>query len=107
MSAQRDAYGRFIAGNTLGCLGAAVTVRRYRHKLSEWGRKGYEAVVNKHFNGNFDAANEWLARKGQHAQDQLNGYEQFYFTFPDPGPHPAHIQTPTNAEINASGELPF
>lgn len=68
--------------------GGLALVRKYgRDHMKRIGRKGYEATVNKHFNGDFEAANHWLSRRGLYEQDKDVSYGT---VFRDPGPHPAH-----------------
>ena len=69
-------------------LGGRAVVAKYgRQHMATIGRRGYEATVNRHFNGDEQAANQWLAKKGRYAADKDVTYGQ---VFPDPGPHPAH-----------------
>lgn len=86
---QRDARGRFLPGNTISRRGAAATIERHRQRLSEWGKKGYRATVDRHFGGDREAANKWLAQKGMSVQDEQ--YSSWFYQAEDPGPHPAHI----------------
>lgn len=58
-----------------------------REHLQEIGRKGFQAMVNKHFCGNRRAATKWLSAKGLYTQDKDATYGS---VFPDSGPHPAH-----------------
>lgn len=59
-----------------------------RQHLQQLGKRGFQAMVNKHFGGNRKAATQWLSAKGLHAADKDVTYGS---VFPDPGPHPAHI----------------
>lgn len=71
--------------------GLAVVAKYGAEHMAEIGRKGYEATVQKHFNGDREAANRWLAAKGQFIIDE--GYRALGLgKFRDPGPHPAHHQ---------------
>lgn len=84
----RDEKGRFLAGNIHAIAGGHARARLLpAHRRTEIARRGYHAMVQQHFNGDYARANQWLIKKGLHAQDPApwNG------TFPDPGPHPARL----------------
>lgn len=93
--------GRFAPGNSLSSLGGQQrAVKLTKDELSTIARKGYEAMVNRHFNGDRAAANKWLTAKGLAAQD--SEYTRFYYQFPDPGPHPARLKGDTNDPLTRS-----
>lgn len=84
----RDEKGRFLAGNAHAVAGGHARARSLpAHRRADIARRGYHAMVQKHFKGDYARANQWLIQKGLHAQDPFpqNG------AFPNPGPHPAHI----------------
>lgn len=68
----------------LGRRGAATTNDRHRERLPEWGRAGFEKIVQTRFKGDRERAIKWLTEKGQAASDPFphNG------AFKDPGPMP-------------------
>lgn len=71
-------------------LGGLAVVAKYgRAHMRVIGKRGYQAVVNKYFDGDAEAANKWLAEKGHYAADKDVSYGS---VFQDPGPHPAYIQ---------------
>jgi len=72
--------------------GGVATATKYGSDyMAEIGRRGYETTVQRYFNGDHQAANEWLARKGQFTADE--GYRRLGLgKFFDPGPHPAQEQ---------------
>lgn len=68
----RDARGRFVKGN-------------------QASKKGWQAMVDRHFGGDQRAAVEWLVARGQFVADEIYKDAGFYYTQPDPGPHPAWV----------------
>jgi hypothetical protein len=89
----RDKNGRFLKGNPLASKGGQARAE----KLPAWRRKeiaqkGFQAMVVKHFNGDRGKATRWLAATGRHALDGMARENDWFFQFPDPGPHPAHRQ---------------
>lgn len=70
--------------------GGLATYAKYgSDHMRRIGRRGYQSMVNRHFNGDQDAANKWLAAKGQYVADAT--YRRWGLgKFQDPGPHPAH-----------------
>lgn len=73
--------------------GLAVYNKYGRSYMAEIGRKGYEVTVEKHFDGDRDKANRWLTQKAHYVNDE--DYRRRGFgKFRDPGPHPAHQETP-------------
>lgn len=87
--ADRDPVtGRFLPGHSLASKGgkaraAALTPERRR----DIARQGRQAMIARHFNGDAYAADQWLARKGQYAQDR-DISTRWYYQAEDPGPHP-------------------
>ncbi|MEZ4865317.1 MAG: hypothetical protein R3C14_28670 [Caldilineaceae bacterium] len=72
--AQRDGRGRFTKGNQLSAAGGrarakALTPRR-RRAIS---RRGWRAMVRRHFAGDDRAAKAWLGALGAWAYDQAAG----------------------------------
>lgn len=58
--------------------------------MSRIGKRGYQTTVARYFDGDRQAANEWLAKTGRWAIDrEVTTYGR---KFPSPGPHPAHNQ---------------
>ena len=71
-----------------GRLGGLAVVEKYGRKhMAQIGALGYQATVNKHFDGDANAANTWLSKKGRYVADKDATYGP---VFEDPGPHPAH-----------------
>lgn len=69
--------------------GLAVYNKYGREHMRRLGRRGYRAMVERHFDGDQAAANKWLAAKGQYSGDET--YRRWGLSkFADPGPHPAH-----------------
>lgn len=67
--------------------GLAVVAKYGTDHMSKIGRKGYETTVRRHFDGDYEAANRWLAAKGRFVTDE--GYRRLGLgKFRDPGPHP-------------------
>ena len=76
MKAGRDARGRFTAGNGYARKGGRARARKVDpERLSEIGRLGWAALVDRRFNGNTAAAREWWGRLGFHtyARHALEG----------------------------------
>jgi len=72
--------------------GLAVVAKYGEEHMRNIGKKGYRAMVEKHFGGDYAKANAWLAKKGQFAADQ-DLDSRIYSIVKDPGPHPAHDST--------------
>jgi len=72
--------------------GGLATYAKYgSDHFRQIGRRGYESMVERHFDGDQDAANAWLAAKGRYVADET--YRRWGLgKFADPGPHPAHCQ---------------
>jgi hypothetical protein len=107
MSTGRDGNGRFLPGHPFASKGGKARAK----KLPAWRRKaiaiqGYWAMVRKHFDGNPAAANAWLAKAGQHAQDAAAREGGWLFQFPDPGPHPAHRNGRCDIQPESEQEFP-
>lgn len=68
----------------LGRRGAATTNTVHAERKEEWGRLGFEKIVQERFGGDHQRAKDWLTAKGQFASDPFphNG------AFKDPGPMP-------------------
>lgn len=87
MTSPRDPHGRFLPGHPWAAEGG----RARAHKLSPEqrraiARRGFEGLVQKRFNGDRQAATDWLTAKGQWATDKH--YEPALRKFSDPGPMP-------------------
>ncbi len=99
--ADRDAKGRFTAGNEWASKGGRARARALSpQRRREIARMGFAAMVDRHFEGDKKAAVDWLTAKGQWASDA--GYrEDGLGVFRDPGPHPArrNLQLETVREI--------
>lgn len=85
----RDGCGRFLPGNQTSSQGGRAQKAKHRDHLASWGRMGYQATVERHFNGDELEANRWLVQAGLYAQDQLLAMDNWLYIAPDPGPHPA------------------
>lgn len=57
--------------------------------FSRIGKLGFQAVVDKYFEGDREAAKKWLVARGQWVQDKDLSYAK-PGVFTNPGPHPAH-----------------
>jgi hypothetical protein len=69
--------------------GLAVVAKYGPAHMSQIGKRGYQTTVIRYFDGDRQAANEWLAAKGAFVTDE--GYRKMGLgKFRDPGPHPAH-----------------
>jgi hypothetical protein len=85
----RDANGRFLPGNEIASAGGKARAE----KLPAWrrreiARKGFQAMVDQHFNGDRGKATRWLAATGLHTLDEAARDRDWFYQFPDPGPHP-------------------
>ena len=65
--------------------GKAVVEKHGTQHMAEIGRRGFEATVEKYFDGDPQAAKKWLTDVGKWATD-IPGLR----IWPHPGPHPAH-----------------
>lgn len=68
----RDAKGRFAVGNTFAAEGGrarAKTLSRRRRKAI--ARKGYRAMVKKHFLGDYPAQKKYFAALGRWNYEQM------------------------------------
>lgn len=91
---QRDKRGRFAKGNIISHRGGTARARKLSaERRKEIARMGYEAMVQKHFKGDFAEANNWLRRKALWAQDRQWQQLGLLYIESDPGPHPARRQT--------------
>lgn len=84
---ERDAKGHFLPGNTIGRAGGHARAKKLSpERRKAIARKGFDAMVASRFNGDRKAAVEWLAAKGQAANDAH--YPPELRKFHDPGPMP-------------------
>lgn len=69
--------------------GLALVAKYGSAHMSQIGKRGYQTTVERYFDGDRKAANEWLAKMGRFVADA--GYRKLGLgKFPNPGPHPAH-----------------
>jgi hypothetical protein len=71
-------------------LGGQAVYKKYGSDyMSEIGARGYETTVQRHFGGDYEAANRWLHKTGTAVVDESPNplHRQKFFR---PGPHPAH-----------------
>lgn len=67
--------------------GLAVVEKYGREYMAEIGRRGYQTTVDRYFNGDRQAANEWLTKRAHYVCDE--GYRSLGLgKFVDPGVHP-------------------
>jgi hypothetical protein len=75
--------------------GLAVYAKYGPDHMRRIGRRGYENMVKRHFSGDTEAANRWLASKGRYVGDETYR-RRGLGKFADPGPHPAHLKQGVN-----------
>jgi hypothetical protein len=82
--ADRDAHGRFVKGHRLASRGgrarAAKLTAAQRRAIA---KKGWRAMVAKHFDGDQEAAKEFFWKKGLAATDSV--YDPVNRVWHDPG----------------------
>lgn len=89
----RDANGRFGPGNQWAAQGGRARAKALpARRRKEIARLGFAAMVQKWFDGDKQAAVDWLAKRGVWASDRMYR-EDGLGVFKDPGPHPAHRET--------------
>lgn len=88
----RDQRGRFAKGNSLAAQGGQARAQKLSpQQRSQIAAKGFQTMVERHFDGDRQKAKAWLTARGLWTLD--SGYRQRGFgIFPDPGEHPAHKQ---------------
>lgn len=65
-----DSKGRFVSGNTVSRLGGYARAQKLSpERLSEIGRKGWQAFVDKYFHGNEQAAKDYASALYMWASD--------------------------------------
>lgn len=103
MTSVRDSKGRWVKGNPLrlqkgdertrelaaagGCARAAKLTPEQRSAIA---RRGLEALAEKHFQGNKQAALEWMGQNGRWAYDAPMR-EMGIGVFPPPDPLPTRM----------------
>ncbi|MEZ4864136.1 MAG: hypothetical protein R3C14_22680 [Caldilineaceae bacterium] len=71
---QRDGRGRFTKGNQVSAAGGQARAKALTPKQRKAiSRKGWRAMVRKHFAGDDQAARAWLGALGAWAYDQAAG----------------------------------
>lgn len=75
--AERDAKGRFVKGNREGAKGGhARAARLTREQIAAFGRMGIQAIADRRFGGDFEAAQRWMeARRWGKAEGGVNDAE--------------------------------
>lgn len=83
----RDARGRFLPGHPWASEGGRARARKLTpEKRRAIARRGFQGLVEKRFDGDKQAAVDWLTAKGQWATDKH--YPPAFRVFSDPGPMP-------------------
>jgi hypothetical protein len=84
---ERDERGRFVHGNSFAARGGQARARKLPpDRRQAIARKGFQALVTRRFDGDRQAAINWLTAKGHAANDQH--YAPELRKFQDPGPMP-------------------
>jgi hypothetical protein len=84
---ERDENGRFLPGHRWASEGGQARAKKLSaRRRREIAARGFQAIVDKRFGGDREAAKEWLVKKGQWANDQH--FHEYLQVFPDPGPMP-------------------
>lgn len=81
-----DTFDRTAHCRAIASLGGQAVVEKYGPEyMSDLGKKGLRAMVNKYFEGDRKKALEWLQRKGYWSQVKDTPYAKRFF---NPGPFP-------------------
>jgi hypothetical protein len=90
---ERDENGHFLPGHRWASKGGQARAKKLTaQRRREIAAKGFQAVVDKRFGGDREAAKGWLVKKGHWANDQH--YPPSFQVFEDPGPMPENGQAP-------------
>lgn len=72
---QRNDKGQFVRGNTIARKGGQARARTLTPaRRREIAQQGWDAMVDKHFGGDQQAAKEWWGAIGAWASDVMAGY---------------------------------
>lgn len=83
----RDTKGRFLPGHPWASKGGeARAAKLTRQRRQEIARSGFQALADRHFDGDRRAAGQWLSAKGLHVLD-ARMYPN-HVAFEDPGDLP-------------------
>jgi hypothetical protein len=84
----RDKHGRFLPNNRWSSAGGnARALKLSRRRRREIAAMGFQAMVDRYFNGDRKAATKWLSDAGLYFQDSdLRSIGKGIYK--DPGPHP-------------------
>lgn len=84
----RNCKGQFVPGNSIARKGGKARARALKpERRSAIARMGWDAMVDKHFEGDQEAAKRWWGAIGAWASDVAAGYAGTWMqAFRHPGP---------------------
>jgi hypothetical protein len=90
---QRDARGRFAAGNTIAAAGGLARAQKLsKRRRKAIARKGYRIMVARHFGGDQQCQRSYLAELGRYAYESMAGTYTPGSPLRTPTRHPGTIQ---------------